>query len=76
MARIAVIRTLPVKAEVVGWRYKKRLEDIAFRDVIDLCGHIEDAAHDRHRPTEAQYPGSELMSVNNSIYDGPFIIVL
>lgn len=56
VSRVAVVRALAVEAEVVRRGHEKCLEYVPFGDVIDLGGHVEYAAHDRHCPPEAEYP--------------------
>lgn len=57
MSSVAVVRALPVEAEIVRRRHEERLQDVALGDVIDLGGHVEHSAHDRHGAAEAEYPG-------------------
>lgn len=64
MPRVAVIRTLPVKAEVVRWRHEECLQYVPFSDVIDLGGHVESAPHDRHSATETEQPIESFHDLN------------
>lgn len=56
MARVTVVRAFAVKAEVVRRRHEERLEDISFRDVIYLRGHIHHSTDNWHRSAETENP--------------------
>lgn len=61
---VAVVGALPVEAQVVRGRYEERLQQLAVRLLVDLGGHVEEAAGHRHRPPEAQDSGrDEIMPI-------------
>ena len=54
VARVAVVGALAVEAEVPGRAHEERLEDVTVRHLVNLRGHVQQAASHRHAPTEAQ----------------------
>lgn len=54
MTRVAVVAAFAVKADVVGWRDEKCLQQIIVGQLIDLGRNVQDPTSYGHRSSEAK----------------------
>lgn len=54
--RIAVVRALAVKAQVLRWRYEKRFQQIVVGHHVDVGGDVQHSTRHGHRTSKAEQP--------------------
>lgn len=54
VARVTIIRTLAVKAQIVCGTDEKRFQYVTVRHLVDLGRHVNQTSRDRHAPAKTQ----------------------
>lgn len=71
VARVAIVRAPAVEADIVGRRHEECPQDISDGHVVNLRGHVQDAADHGHGSSEAEQPAISIIEllVGGGVYD-------